>query len=190
MARHAGLARVSANGARLIALDGVNATALKKAARSLATANRQQRAGISVWGASGIFDELKVASVDAGIPSPRTLLLLYAADLAFRLRWEIRPALEEGRTVIAAPYISTAMALGQAAGLDATWLSDLFDFAPRAAEHHVVDPAPAAHVAEREGFVEFCWPRLERRLSGLTRLQLLDRTRRHLRATTRDRAKR
>ena len=29
-------------------------------------------------------------------PSSRTLLLLYAADLAFRLRWEIGPALDEG----------------------------------------------------------------------------------------------
>jgi hypothetical protein len=181
---------VSANVARLIAVDGVNAATLAKAARSLATANRRQRAGISTWGASGIFGELNIASQDAGTPSPRTLLLLYAADLAFRLRWEIRPALEEGRTVIAAPYVSTATALGQAAGLDATWLTDLFCFAPRAAERHVVDPAPVAYVAEREGFVEFCWPRLERRLSGLTRLQLLDRTRRHLRAAARGHAKR
>jgi hypothetical protein len=186
----AGRARVIANGSRLIALDGVNAAALTKAARSLATANRRQRAGISMWGASGIFDELKVASPDAGTPSPRTLLLLYAADLAFRLRWEIRPALEEGRTVIAAPYVSTATALGQAAGLDATWLTDLFYFAPPAAEHYVVDPARVTHIAEREGFVEFCWPRLERHLGGLTRLQLLERTRRHLRATVRKRARR
>jgi hypothetical protein len=114
----------------------------------------------------------------------RTLLLLYAADLAFRLRWEIRPALEEGRVVIAAPYVATAVALGQAAGLDSIWLTDLFHFAP-SAEPHVIDPAPARQVSDREGFVEFAWQRLEKRLGGLTRLQLMDRTRRHLRAISR-----
>ena len=55
-------------------------------------------------------------------PSPTTppanpllgrLLLLYAADLAFRLRWEIRPALAEGYTVVAAPYVETAVAFGE-----------------------------------------------------------------------------
>ena len=44
-------------------------------------------------------------------PRPRTLILLYAADLAFRLRWQIRPVLEEGTHVIAAPYLETVVAL-------------------------------------------------------------------------------
>ena len=105
----------------------------------------------------------------------RTLLLLYAADLAFRLRWEIAPALDEGRLVIAAPYVATPIALGQAAGLD-------FQFAPPPAEHHVVDPAPARPITERQGFVEFAWRHLDTRLGGLTRAELMDRTRRHLRA--------
>jgi hypothetical protein len=188
MAGHEGRAGVTANGSRLIAIDGVNANALKDAAKHLAVANRRHGAGISLWDASGIFDELTVAEPEAGTPSPRTLLLLYAADLAFRLRWEIGPALDEGRLVIAAPYVSTAIALGQAAGLDPTWLADLFHFAPPAAEHHVVDPAPAKQIADRSGFVEFCWQRLEKRLGGLTRLQLMDRTRRHLRATSRHRS--
>jgi thymidylate kinase len=173
---------VSEHDARLISFDGVNARALKEAARSAAVANRRHKAGVSLWGASGIFDELIVAEPDAGIPSPRTLLLLYAADLAFRLRWEIRPALDEGRLVIAAPYVSTAMALGQAAGLDRAWLADLFHFAPEPSEHRVIDPA-AKHAADRTGFVEFAWHRLEKRLGGLTRVQLLDRTSRHLKAS-------
>jgi hypothetical protein len=172
-------------GARLIAVDGISAAALKDAAKALAATHRRHRAGISPWGASGIFDELDIASPDAGTPSPRTLLLLYAADLAFRLRWQIRPALEEGRTVIAAPYISTATAFGQAAGLDAVWLTDLFHFAPPAAEQHVIDPAPARYLADRKGFVDFCWLRWEKRFGGLTRLQMMDRTRRHLRAAGR-----
>jgi hypothetical protein len=175
---------VTPNGSRLISIDGVNAHALKDAARSVATANRRHRAGISSWGASGIFDELALAT-DAGAPSARTLLLLYAADLAFRLRWEIVPALDEGRLVIAAPYVATPMALGQAAGLDAAWLDDLFCFAPAATEHHVIDPAPAHPIAERQGFVEFAWQRLDTRLGGLTRLELMDRTRHHLRALAR-----
>jgi hypothetical protein len=176
---------VTTNGSRLIALDGVNAHALKDAARTVAAANRRNRAGISSWGASGIFDELTMADSDAGAPSARTLLLLYAADLAFRLRWEIRPALDQGRMVIAAPYVATAVALGQAAGLAPDWLRDLFHFAPQASEHLVVDPAPARHLAQRQGFVEFAWLRLDKRLGGLTRLQLMDRTRRHLRAISR-----
>jgi thymidylate kinase len=176
-------------GAQLIAIDGVNAKALKDAARSLARANRRHKAGVSQWGASGIFDEIACAEPEAGTPSPRTLLLLYAADLAFRIRWEIRPALDEGRMVIAAPYVSTAIALGLAAGLEAAWLADLFAFAPRPAEQQVVNAAPAALLADRKGFVEFAWQRLEQRLGGLTRLQLMDRTRRHLRATATHKAR-
>ena len=180
--------RVTTNGSRLISIDGVNAHALKDTARSVAAANRKHRAGISSWGASGIFDELTVADSDAGIPSVRTLLLLYAADLAFRLRWEIGPALDEGRLVIAAPYVATPIALGQAAGLDPHWLADIFRFAPPATEHHVIDPAPARPIAQREGFVEFAWQHLETRLGGLTRLELMDRTRRHLRALAKRRS--
>src|SRR5439155_22643618 len=102
---------VNAGGAALVAVDGVNGAAVKAAARArLAAADRHLRGGISVWDASGVFGELAVAGDEAGRPSARTLLLLYAADLAFRLRWEIRPALAEGRLVVAAPYVDTAIA--------------------------------------------------------------------------------
>jgi hypothetical protein len=47
----------------------------------------------------------------------------------------------------------------------------------------VIDPAPARPIAQRHGFVEFAWEHLETRLGGLTRLELMDRTRRHLRAS-------
>jgi len=176
---------VTSSEARLISVDGVNAGALKNTARAIITANRRHRPGVSLWGASGIFDELVFAEADAGVPSARTLLLLYAADLVFRLRWEIRPALDEGRLVVAAPYVTTAIAFGQAAGLDAAWLTDLFLFAPQPAERRWVDAPPAKHVADRAGFVEFSWQRLEKRLGGVTRLQLMERMRRHLRATAR-----
>ena len=176
---------MTSSGVTLISVDGVNAQALRASARSLAAAHRRQRAGISSWGASGLFDELTQADPEAGSPSPRTLLLLYAADLAFRLRWEIRPAVEEGRLVIAAPYVATAVAVGRAAALDHDWLTDLFQFAPPADEHHVIDPAPARAVAERKGFVEFAWQQFGTHLRGMTRLDMMDRTRRHLRSVAR-----
>jgi hypothetical protein len=75
----------------LIAVDGVDPTAILAEARI--ALGQSRRGGISKWDASGVFDDLAVADEAAGAPSARTLLLLYAADLAFRLRWQIRPAL-------------------------------------------------------------------------------------------------
>jgi len=93
----------------LIAVDGVNGAAVVTAARAaVATVPRARRGGVSLWDASGLFGDLMIAPPAAGAPSARTLVLLYAADLAFRLRWEIRPALDAGKTVVAAPYVSTA----------------------------------------------------------------------------------
>ena len=103
---------------RLIALDGTSGAAVLAAARkALAAIPPAARGGISRWDASGVFAELAMADVDAGQPSPRTLLLLYAADLAFRIRWEIGPTLAAGRVVIAAPYVETALAFGHGEGL-------------------------------------------------------------------------
>src|SRR6185436_4945934 len=103
---------------------------VQAAAHSLINDGRRG-AGISEWDASGLFEDLAVAPTDAGPPSARSLLLLFAADLAFRIRWEIRPALDEGGVVIAAPYVDTAIAFGRAAGLPGGWLRSLFRFAPQ-----------------------------------------------------------
>jgi hypothetical protein len=139
---------------RLFAIDGATHASVATAARAeLARCPRRQRGGISWWDASGVFEELAMGSTQAGRASTRTLLLLYAADLAFRLRWEIRPMLDQGRTVVAAPYVDTAVAFGRAAGIPADWLRDLFQFAP---------PADASLTAPRRGrrstvrgFIEF-----------------------------------
>ncbi len=96
-----------------------------------------------------------MAEAAAGSPSARTLLLLYAADLAFRLRWQIRPALAEGRTVIAAPYVATALAFGRAAGLKPSWLMNLFRFAPRAHERRFAHATAGRAAAAKGGFVAF-----------------------------------
>ena len=144
--------------AKLVAVDGVDAPAVLAAAKAALAATTPgepaARGGVSRWDASGIFQDLEVAEEEAGAASARTLLLLYAADLAFRLRWQIRPALAEGRTVVAAPYVDTAIAFGRAAGLPSNWLTTLFRFAPRAAERHVV-ATQAAAAAAKDGFVVF-----------------------------------
>jgi hypothetical protein len=126
---------------RLIALDGGAvglAPAVKEIVKALAAADVPR--GVSAWDASGIFTEL-FATDAIHFVSARTMTLLYAADLAFRLRWQIVPSLAEGRFVIAAPYVETAKAFGVAAGLPRKWLDELFRFAPK--------PDSAYHVSQR-----------------------------------------
>lgn len=174
----------------LIALDGINSRALRAEARKqLAKARGRRRGGVSVWDASGLFEELAFAGRGTALPSARALLLLYAADLAFRLRWEIRPALEEGRVVIAAPYVETAVAFGRAAGLPRRWLRDLFVFALPAAEWRHVDAAPAVGKARQagDGFVEFGLKWMHR---APTRREMMASVRRQLRARQRRRRRR
>jgi thymidylate kinase len=142
--------------AELIAVDGVDASAVAAAAKEALAS--PSRGGISKWDASGVFQDLAAAEREAGAPSARTLLLLYAADLAFRLRWQIRPALAEGRTVVAAPYVATAIAFGRAAGLPNTWLANLFGFAPRPNAHVLVHAAREGRA--RDGFIAFACDRV------------------------------
>src|SRR5207244_1565842 len=71
-----------------------------------------------------------------------------------RLRWEIEPALAEGRHVVAAPYIDTAVAFGRACGLPAKWLSGLFRFARKPSVRRVIRTPPGA-ARPMAGFVEF-----------------------------------
>jgi dTMP kinase len=156
----------------LIAIDSASGSALATAAHAL-KADGFRGAGISEWDASGIFGELEAADGDAGAPSARVLVLLYAADLAFRLRWEIRPALEQGRTVIAAPYVATAIAFGRAAGLPAAWLKELFLFAPRPDDSRRAPAHPAK--AHHQGFVEFACQQVAGARTGLFRDQLMKR---------------
>ena len=169
----------------LIAVDGVDASALLAAAKAaLSTSPAAIRGGISRWDASGVFQDLAVADAEAGAPSARTLLLLYAADLAFRLRWQIKPALAEGRTVVAAPYVETAMAFGRAAGLRPKWLVNLFAFAPRAADRRFVHTR-AGRAAVDDGFVAFGSARIAGGGAGRTRRQIVDDTAAQLRVASR-----
>ena len=172
---------------RLVALDGINGGAMAAAARSIASAGKRRQVGVSTWDASGIFGEVIVAEDAAGRPSARTLLLLYAADLAFRLRWEIRPALEEGLSVVAVPYVDTAIAFGRAAGLDAAWLADMFAFAPRAGDRRLVGAPAARSISERKGFVEFGCQQMAGSHMGPPRRLLIRRSAIHLKTMARRR---
>jgi hypothetical protein len=173
----------------LIAVDGISGAAVDAAAKEqIASVPKSRRGGVSHWDASGVFDDLVAGGDEAGHPSARTLLLLYAADLAFRLRWEIRPALAEGRTVAAAPYVSTAIAFGRAAGLPAGWLSDLFAFALKPDVVHYVDRAPARS-SQAKGFIDFGCERLAEGGFALPRRTLTDRARKHLQMSARAKKK-
>ncbi len=175
---------------RLIALDGAGGPALAEVSTRLLRGQLRprQEGGVSRFDASGIFFELRKGDKNIPQPSPRTLLLLYAADLVFRLRWEIRPALEEGRVVVAAPYVESAVAFGRAAGLPRAWLLELFGFAPK--------PDAAYRLKEKrefeawkfkrsEGYLEFCcktllrsspiWQPAELREKYLAYLEALER---------------
>ena len=178
---------MSGPNARLTAIDGVNDLAVMAMAKSLATAAGRGPLGISQWDASGIFGEVVMAEDAAGRPSARTLLLLYAADLAFRLRWEIRPALDEGLSVVAVPYVDTAIAFGRAAGLDPRWLADMFRFAPPPGERRLVTAAAADAISERRGFVEFGCQLIDTSHAGPPRRLLIRRTSSYLRSMARRR---
>ena len=119
---------------RLIALEGIPQKALATHGRQLLKrlSKPADAGGVSVWDASGLFHQLDQGGYDEGTPSPKTLLLLFAADLEFRLRWEILPGLKAGKNVVAAPYVNTAMAFATACGVSKAWAEELFSFAPKA----------------------------------------------------------
>src|SRR5512144_3360734 len=104
---------------QLISLDVVEGCDAVPAAKNLLKPKPPAR-GISTWDASSIFFEMHNLEVSAR-PTARTLILLYAADLFFRLRWEILPALEAGKCVVAVPYVETGYAFGKVVGLSKDW---------------------------------------------------------------------
>ena len=154
------MAKTRVQPGRFLALEGIrNADLILAGKHLLRSLGASKNGGVSTWDASAIFFELCRAKKRYGVPSPKTLLMLYASDLAFRLRWEIQPALEEGQTVIAAPYIDTALALGAAAGVPKDWTLDLFNFAPKPEATYGLREReePSYWTGQRSaGFIEFC----------------------------------
>ena len=158
---------------RLIAIDGSRGKDTAAAAEAVVAALKHKgiECAISRWDASGLFGELAAAARDDRNISPRTLALVYAADLAFRLRWEIRPVLEAGGVVVAAPYVETAVTLGAACGLGEDWIRQLLRFAPRPdvrgrAQERKIDKAWKPRTDR--GYPEFCAALLDRATPDLT----------------------
>lgn len=150
---------------RLIAVEGSGGRSMMVAAKRLqrTLGHDKIEAGVSTWDSSAIFFQILQGARGLAAPSPRTLILLYASDLAFRLRWQINPALEEGTTVIAAPYVETVIGFGRAAGLPRLWLRGVFEFAPPPSTTWRV-PEPAVPANRRPGpadsFLEFALAQL------------------------------
>ena len=144
----------SAHG-KLFSIDALNSRELLPAARRLLEVRAKREGGFSVWDASSIFYQLQKLDTESQA-SARTILLLYAADLRFRLRWEILPALEEGQTVVAVPYVQTGIAFGLATGLPRRWLLDIFRFAPKPEGSFFLNGHPRPTASPTTGFLEFC----------------------------------
>jgi len=178
---------------KLLAVEGVRGKELEKGAEKLA----KMCGGVpcSRFDASNTFFELRLGKVKRYNPPPRALLLLYAYDLLFRLRWEIQPALAEGYTLVAAPYVETAVGFGLASGLPKEWLEELFSFAPkpdacfRVKEDDKFKPKKKdgdldSGLKSASGFVEFCtsllaanspdWGAMELRAAVLKHLDELE----------------
>jgi hypothetical protein len=126
---------------RLISVDGTRGKDVTLAANDIVARLKHDgiECAVSRWDASGLFTDMTAGIGGDPNVSIRTLSLVYAADLAFRLRWEIRPVLEAGGVVIAAPYIDTAVAFSAICGLDEEWLRRLMRFAPAAGYRGLVD---------------------------------------------------
>jgi hypothetical protein len=144
----------------LIAIDGTDSGDIARLAAELrkALTERKMPVVISRWDASALFTDFAAAPAQQRDVSPRTLMLLYAADLAFRVRWEIQPAIAAGQIVIAAPYVVTAAGFGVSTGLPYDWLTTLFRFA-QAPDRTVVLRESKGGVWKRRpeiGFGECC----------------------------------
>ena len=174
---------------RLIALEGSGGRSMTVAAKVLQREIRKRKleAGSSAWDASDLFFQIGQGARGLPGPSPRTLVLLYASDLAFRLRWQIRPAMEDGTAVIAAPYLETVIGSPRSGSRPQTWLREVFEFAPAPDECYRVPENP--HQTDRRStpvnsFLEFSlaqlrtgpgfWNTEEIRSGCLTYLQRLE----------------
>src|SRR5205809_74204 len=142
---------------QLISVDAIHGQDLIPTARRLLNGKIKRSGGFSPWDASSIFFELHGVQRDVEErPSAQTLVLLYAADLRFRVRWNIGPALEKGETVVAAPYIETGIAFGLALGLPRRWVTEVFRFAPKPSASFWVKGTKSASASPMTGFLEFC----------------------------------
>lgn len=86
------------------------------------------RAGIK---RSKIMKEAIEQAKEEPVVGSRTMGLFYATDFADELENGIIPALKAGFVVVADRYVYTLMARQLVRGVDATWLDQLYSFAPK-----------------------------------------------------------
>jgi dTMP kinase len=123
--------RIDARGL-LVVLEGIDHAGRSTHAALLEKQLRYQGRGVvrtSFGGSLIAGDLMRRAKAERGSDS-RTLLLLYAADLAERLEQIIRPALQAGLVVIADRYTFTPIARAAAGGVDPDWATGVLGFAP------------------------------------------------------------
>ncbi len=173
-------AEPSTTAGRLIAIEGTRGPDVTEAAGEVVKrlGKAKVSSGASRWDASNTFYEMKLGKSKNLKVSPRVLLLLYATDLVFRLKWEIQPAIEQGMTVIAAPYVETGIAFGRAAGLPRKWLTELFSFAPKASACYRVKEKKkkeAWKAKPTDGFLEFAGAALAASSAGWDAAELRSR---------------
>ncbi|HYN69643.1 MAG TPA: hypothetical protein VEX41_05480 [Candidatus Eisenbacteria bacterium] len=133
----------------LIVLEGIDHAGRSTHAALLEKQLRYRGRGVvrtSFGGSLIAGDLLRRAKAERGSDS-RTLLLLYAADLAERLEQIIGPALQAGLVVIADRYTFTPIARAAAGGIDPAWAAGVFGFAPPPTAIVLLEIGPALAAA-------------------------------------------
>jgi dTMP kinase len=138
----------------LIAFEGLDQSGKQTQAERLAQALRN--AGRTVEELSfpdyttSIGDEIGQALQGRRDYAPDTLQLLYVAN-----RYEFRPRIEAwlatGVVVICDRYLASSIAYGEAMGLDPVWLTEIQRHLPQPALTVLLDIAPEASLARKEG---------------------------------------
>ena len=136
----------------LVVLEGIDHAGRSTHAALLEKQLRYQGRGVvrtSFGGSLIAGDLMRRAKAERGSDS-RTLLLLYAADLAERLEQIIRPALQAGLVVIADRYTFTPIARAAAGGVDPDWAAGVLGFAPMPDAVVLLEIGPALAAARSQ----------------------------------------
>jgi dTMP kinase len=145
---------MSARKAALIAFEGLDQSGKQTQAERLAQALRHARRPVEQLSfpdcTTSIGGEIGQALQGRRDYAPDTLQLLYVAN-----RYEFRPRIEAwlaaGVVVICDRYLASSIAYGEAMGLDPVWLTEIQRHLPQPALTILLDIAPEASVARKEG---------------------------------------
>ncbi len=118
---------------RLIVVEGLDGSG--KSTQMERLKERLEAEGVEVvlttWNSSDLVSDAVKGAKKERTLTPKTFSLLHASDLADRLDKTILPALERGAVVLADRWFFTALARDRVRGMDARWLRNLYEFAPR-----------------------------------------------------------